>query len=212
MISLSLLLTQEIRAQEERENAESLGCEPGQRPGGTGVRVSTNMATPANMLTDREMECITTVFRCVISVHEVTISIEKTKNLTQRSFETGLRGATIYPSVSRYLRILVGANIERSLLVYQDLHPAMKMLGLNPSEQEVVDIPNNIAKYESGRFFLCRSKSNESSLYRKGLIYFPEFCQLILKWFRDNKEAKENFNQNMFKVSHGILLHHKMCT
>ena len=25
----------------------------------------------------------------------------------------------------------------------------MKMLGLNPSEQEVVDIPNNIAKYET---------------------------------------------------------------
>ena len=96
-------------------------------------------------------------------------------------------------------------------IVYQDLHPAMKMLGLNPSEQEVVDIPNNIAKYDSDHFFLCRSKSNESSLYRKGLIYFPEFCQLILKWFRDNKEAKENFNQNMFKVSHGILLHHKMC-
>ena len=58
---------QEIRAQEEREQAESLGCEPGQRPGGGGVRVSTNMAAPANMLTDREMECITTVFRCVIS-------------------------------------------------------------------------------------------------------------------------------------------------
>jgi len=129
-------LIQEIRAQEERENAESLGCEL--RPGSAEVRVSTNMAAPTNMLTDRELECITTVFR---------------------SFETGLRGATIYPS---------------------DLHPAMKMLGLNPSEQEVVDIPNNIAK--------------------KGLIYFPDFCQLILKWFRDNKEEKENFNQNMFKL------------
>ena len=81
--------------------------------GGAGVcakgdlRICTNMAYPNTMLTDREMECITTVFR---------------------SFETGLRGATIYPS---------------------DLHPAMKMLGLNPSEQEVVDIPNNIAKYST---------------------------------------------------------------
>ena len=36
--------------------------------------------------------------------------------------------------------------------------------------------------------------------FRKGLIYFSDFCQLILKWFRDNKEEKENFNQNMFKV------------
>ena len=68
------------------------------------MRICTNMAYPSHMLTDKEMDCITTVFR---------------------SFETGLRGATIYPS---------------------DLHPAMKMLGLNPSEQEVVDIPNNIAK------------------------------------------------------------------
>ena len=37
-------------------------------------------------------------------------------------------------------------------------------------------------------------------LFRKGLIYFTDFCQLILKWFRDNKEAKENFNQNMVKM------------
>ena len=94
-------------------------------------------------------------------------------------------------------------------IVYQDLHPAMKMLGLNPSEQEVVDIPNNIAKYESGHFYVDQ-ENDESPLCRKGLIYFPEFCQLILKWFRDNKEAKENFNQNMFKVSHGIM-HHKIC-
>lgn len=43
--------------------------------------------------------------------------------------------------------IFVGANIVFCL--EQDLHPAMKMLGLNPSEQEVVDIPNNIAKYET---------------------------------------------------------------
>ena len=38
-----------------------------------------------------------------------------------RSLETGLRGATIDP---------------------QDLHKAMKRLGLNPSDQEMVDIPN----------------------------------------------------------------------
>ena len=43
------------------------------------LQVSTTMAAPPSMLTDREMDCITTVFR---------------------SFETGLRGATIYPSVS----------------------------------------------------------------------------------------------------------------
>jgi hypothetical protein len=31
----------------------------------------------------------------------------------------------------------------------QDLHKAMKMLGLNPMEQEVVDIPNEIARSSS---------------------------------------------------------------
>ena len=44
--------------------------------------------------------------------------------------------------------------------VCQDLHPAMKVLGLNPSEQEVVDIPNNIAKYESGHFYVDQQVMN----------------------------------------------------
>ena len=35
---------------------------------------------------------------------------------------------------------------------------------------------------------------------RKGLIYFPDFCQLILKRFRNSEEQEENFKQNMFKV------------
>eukprot|EP00090_Calanus_glacialis_P025675 TRINITY_DN40234_c0_g1_i2.p1 TRINITY_DN40234_c0_g1~~TRINITY_DN40234_c0_g1_i2.p1 ORF type:complete len:195 (+),score=59.86 TRINITY_DN40234_c0_g1_i2:77-586(+) len=103
------------------------------------------MASPKNMLTDKELECVTAVFR---------------------SFETGLRGATINPC---------------------DLHQAMKMLGLNPTEQEVVDIPNNIA--------------------RKGLIYFPDFCQLILKWFREDDLQEEHFRQNMFKMLCGTEPH-----
>ena len=28
----------------------------------------------------------------------------------------------------------------------QDMQQALKMLGLNPTEQEVVDIPNNVAR------------------------------------------------------------------
>ena len=40
----------------------------------------------------------------------------------------------------------------------KDLLAAMKMLGLNPMEQEIVDVTNEIA--------------------RNGLIYFPEFCQV----------------------------------
>ena len=54
----------------------------------------------------------------------------------------------------------------------------MKMLGLNPMEQEVVDLTNNIV--------------------RNGLIYFPEFCKVVHKKFRE--EDEEIFRQNMFKV------------
>ena len=74
-----------------------------------------------------------------------------------RSFETGLREATIYP---------------------KDLLLAMKMLGLNPMEQEIVDLTNEIA--------------------RNGFIYFPEFCRIIHQKFR--AEDEEAFRQNMFKV------------
>ena len=54
----------------------------------------------------------------------------------------------------------------------------MKMLGLNPMEQEIIDLTNNIV--------------------RNGFIYFPEFCAVILKKFREDDE--DAFNQNMFKV------------
>ena len=93
---------QSIREQEERENAEN-SPEGGGVVGGRGgdlrvsghqifsasvqrfAQVSRTMAAPPSMLTDREMDCITTVFR---------------------SFETGLRGATIYPSVSAELCLI----------------------------------------------------------------------------------------------------------
>ena len=54
----------------------------------------------------------------------------------------------------------------------------MKMLGLNPMEQEIVDVTNEIA--------------------RNGLIFFPEFCEVVLARFR--AEDEEAFNENMFKV------------
>ena len=62
--------------------------------------------------------------------------------------------------------------------MFQDLLAAMKMLGLNPMEQEIVDLTNNIVK--------------------DGLIYFPEFCKVIQRKFREDDE--ELFSQNMFKV------------
>ena len=60
----------------------------------------------------------------------------------------------------------------------------MKMLGLNPMEQEIVDLTNNIVK--------------------DGFIFFPEFCKAIHKKFREDDE--EVFRQNMFKVGIRIFL------
>ena len=54
----------------------------------------------------------------------------------------------------------------------------MKMLGLNPLEQEIIDLSNNIVK--------------------SGLIYFPEFCKIIQDKFRQDDE--ELFRQTLFKV------------
>ena len=56
----------------------------------------------------------------------------------------------------------------------------MKMLGLNPSDQELLDIPNKIS--------------------RRGLIYYPDFCQLCLELFRQEAAEEEDFRRNMFKV------------
>ncbi len=42
-------------------------------------------------------------------------------------------------------------------------------------------------------------------LFRNGLIYFPDFCQVVLKRYRQDKDAEENFMQNMFKVKKNFL-------
>ena len=54
----------------------------------------------------------------------------------------------------------------------------MKMLGLNPMEQDIMDLCNTVP--------------------RNGLIYFPDFCSIVLKRWREADE--EAFRQNMFKV------------
>ena len=66
----------------------------------------------------------------------------------------------------------------------------MKMLGLNPSDQELLDIPNKISK--------------------NGFIYYPDFCQLCLEYFRQEPEEEEDFRRNMFKV--GIMIHFNINT
>ena len=35
---------------------------------------------------------------------------------------------------------------------------------------------------------------------RNGLIYFPDFCQLVLENFRQSEEEEEDFYKNAFKV------------
>ena len=36
--------------------------------------------------------------------------------------------------------------------------------------------------------------------FRKGWIYFPDFCELVLGRFRQSEEEEEDFFQTMFKV------------
>ena len=55
----------------------------------------------------------------------------------------------------------------------------MKMLGLNPMEQDIMDLCNTVPK--------------------DGLIYFPDFCKIVLRRWREENE--ELFRQGMFKVS-----------
>lgn len=62
--------------------------------------------------------------------------------------------------------------------VLKDLLAAMKMLGLNPMEQDLMDLCNTVP--------------------RNGLIYFPDFCEIVLNRWREENE--ELFRQNMFKV------------
>ena len=54
----------------------------------------------------------------------------------------------------------------------------MKSLGLNPGEQEMIDITNEVAV--------------------NGLVYFPDFCSIVRRKYRE--ESKELFNQTFFKV------------
>ena len=91
------------------------------------------------------------------------------------------------------------------------------MLGLNPSEQEVVDMPNEIARfvidvmrhniegsppppYHHHHHHHCHYPRTIFSSHRKGLIYFPDFCDLALERFREGEAADDNFRKTIFKV------------
>ena len=87
----------------------------------TEVKVNSSITNHPSMLTNKELEMVTSVFR---------------------SLETGLREASIYPKVG-IITIMVSRKI---MLYYQDLDKAMKMLGLNMTDQDMVDIPNKIMR------------------------------------------------------------------
>ena len=67
----------------------------------------------------------------------------------------------------------------------------MMILGVNIMEQECIDMTNEVAK--------------------NGHIYFPEFCRIVLRKFREDDD--EQFAQVMFKVGPSslqiILFHQK---
>ena len=39
-----------------------------------------------------------------------------------------------------------------------------------------------------------------AALCRKGLLYYPDFCDVVLERFRESKEEEEDFYQYTFKV------------
>ena len=61
---------------------------------------------------------------------------------------------------------------------FQDVLSAVKALGLNPSEQETIDMTNEVGN--------------------NGLVYFPDFCKIVLRKYREHDQ--ELLNQALFKV------------
>ena len=70
------------------------------------------------------------------------------------------------------------AKSRKNISKFQDLLEALHSLGISPTEQEVVDMQCEVEK--------------------KGRIFFPDFCKLCLRKFREFDE--ENFRQELFKV------------
>jgi len=88
---------------------------------------------------------------------ELTDEEREAVTIVFHQFETGLREGTIFT---------------------KDALDAMKALGLNPGEQEMIDMTNEVNI--------------------NGLIYYPDFCRLVLRKYRE--ENREVLNQALFKV------------
>ena len=66
----------------------------------------------------------------------------------------------------------------------------MKALGLNPGEQEMIDMTNEVNV--------------------NGLIYYPDFCKIVLRKYRE--ENRDVLNQALFKVCTIIFLEGLNCS
>ena len=53
----------------------------------------------------------------------------------------------------------------------KDALDAMKALGLNPGEQEMIDMTNEVNN--------------------NGLIYYPDFCKLVLRKYREESKGRD---------------------
>jgi len=91
------------------------------------------------------------------AVEELTDEEREAVTIVFHQFETGLREGTIFT---------------------KDVLQAMKSLGLNPAEQETIDMTNEVGN--------------------NGLVYFPDFCKIVLRKYRE--DDKELLNQALFKV------------
>ena len=65
----------------------------------------------------------------------------------------------------------------------------MKALGLNPGEQEMIDMTNEVNV--------------------NGLIYYPDFCKIVLRKYRE--ENRDVLNQALFKVCAIVFLEGLNC-
>ena len=77
-----------------------------------------------------------------------------------------------------FVSIQIRTQINPCNVFSKDVLSAMKALGLNPAEQETVDMTNEVG---------CN-----------GLVYFPDFCKIVLRKYRE--DDKELLNQALFKV------------
>ena len=123
----------------------------------TEVKVNSSITNHPDMLTHNELEKVTSVFR---------------------SLETGLREASIYPRVCmslQYSHSTVGAD--------QDLAKAMKMLGLNMTDQDMVDIPNKIMRFTNiNIYFIDISKVSFVSYISSGMDIFSSLTFASWCW------------------------------